>query len=449
MSKFIRAAAGVSGNRQPQAAFAQTDLDLLGSYLLLMMLRNITTDGYVIEDPASPGQFSKAGCVIAAPSFPEATPGIDQDYVFNWVRDAAITALELAEAQLPSDGGAVEMLVDYVNFASLCFANAQPTKGHAVFRIGGAPRAWTEQNDGPALQTVALLRCFSQLDSVTQETARNLINNNVAYLLGVYQQPTFNLWEEHSGYSFFARAAQLRCFQEIAVNTVGAAVPGGIQAAIAWLQTALAGHWNGAWYISVIAPGSNPPSSVVPGYDPNIDIVSASVYGAIPCTDTKLLATAARLRSQWADDTSSFAYPINHDDAEKGLGPLLGRYPGDVYDGDESGPQSVGHPWALCTANLAELYYRLAKAIVQNNALPFDDFSQPFFAQLSITRSSAVSDAAQALRAAGDAMLRAVIYHSDHYELSEQFDRATGFEKSVSNLTWSYASFLSALRARA
>jgi hypothetical protein len=45
MSKFIRAAAGVSGNRQPQAAFAQTDLDSLGSYLLLMMLAMSTNSG--------------------------------------------------------------------------------------------------------------------------------------------------------------------------------------------------------------------------------------------------------------------------------------------------------------------------------------------------------------------------------------------------------------------
>jgi hypothetical protein len=45
-------------------------------------------------------------------------------------------------------------------------------------------------------------------------------------------------------------------------------------------------------------------------------------------------------------------------------------------------------------------------------------------------------------------MLEAVIFHSDHLELSEQFDGTTGFEKSVRNLTWSYAAFLSAVRAR-
>jgi glucoamylase len=32
--------------------------------------------------------------------------------------------------------------------------------------------------------------------------------------------------------------------------------------------------------------------------------------------------------------------------------------------------------------------------------------------------------------------------------LSEQFDGVTGYEKSVKNLTWSYAAFLSAVRAR-
>jgi glucoamylase len=46
-------------------------------------------------------------------------------------------------------------------------------------------------------------------------------------------------------------------------------------------------------------------------------------------------------------------------------------------------------------------------------------------------------------------MLQALIFHSDSLELSEQFDATTGYEKSVSNLSWSYAAFLSAIRARA
>jgi glucoamylase len=38
---------------------------------------------------------------------------------------------------------------------------------------------------------------------------------------------------------------------------------------------------------------------------------------------------------------------------------MLGRYPGDVYDGDTD-EQAGDHPWAMSTANFAELYYRLA-----------------------------------------------------------------------------------------
>jgi glucoamylase len=45
-------------------------------------------------------------------------------------------------------------------------------------------------------------------------------------------------------------------------------------------------------------------------------------------------------------------------------------------------------------------------------------------------------------------MLNAVVYHSNCFELSEQFDQATGYELSVSNLTWSYAAFLSAIGVR-
>ena len=45
-------------------------------------------------------------------------------------------------------------------------------------------------------------------------------------------------------------------------------------------------------------------------------------------------------------------------------------------------------------------------------------------------------------------MLQAIVFHSDHFHLSEQFDKVTGFEKSVQDLTWSYAAYLSAVRAR-
>lgn len=163
----------------------------------------------------------------------------------------------------------------------------------------------------------------------------------------VFQSKTTNMWEEEFGFSFFARAVQLKCFQQVTANTVGIPVPPGTAAAITFLQNALQGHFNGQFYQSLIPPLSD--SSKAP-YDPNIDIVLSSLYGAVPLTDTKMLATAALIRRQQTDSSSSLAYPINAADLARTppLGPMLGRYPGDKYDGDVGEPASVvGHPWAL------------------------------------------------------------------------------------------------------
>ena len=439
-------------------AAEQADFQVIAQHMFALMLRNIASDGFLFADPLNQGQFSQPGCVIAAPSYPAEQPGVDQDYVFNWTRDAAITAMEIASATLPPRPGGVQPLIDYVRFAKTCQTNATPTLGHACFTIEGWSRPWNEQSDGPALQTLAILQAFGQLDQETQALAAEVIAENLRFLLGTWEGPcayieqTTNLWEEHTGYSFFARATQLKCLRAISANAFGIPVPQGTDEAIAWLESALAGHWDGTRYLSLIAepPGDGTPSDPAgPGYDPNIDIVMAAVYGAVPVTDTRLLATAAQLRSQWADSSSPSVYPINvADHDQRGMGPLMGRYPGDTYNGDTADPVVGGHPWALCTANFAELYYRLAAEIARTQWLPFDDLSAPFFGQIGIWSGSSSTDAVAALDLAGDAMLQSIVYHSDNLELSEQFDGTSGYEKSVRNLTWSYAAFLSAVRAK-
>jgi glucoamylase len=351
-------------------------------------------------------------------------------------------ALELSAAYAYGTLRGNQPLIDYVLFSQAC-QQSQGDFDRASFYIDGTQRPWTNQTDGPALQTVALLALYRQLDTQTQAIAVSLIDANLNFLADNYQGQTYNLWEEELGYSFFARSAQLRCFKAIAANTAGIAVPDWLPAAMTWLTSALDGHWNGEYYQSVLPV----PADYRAPYDPNIDIVQAAIYGAESVTDTRLLATAARLRSQWADPGSKYFYPINGDDARRGIGPMLGRYPGDVYDGDTDA-QAGDHPWALTTANFAELYYRLASRIAASRTLPADPLAAPFFAQAGIDATTAPLDAVAALRAAGDRMLQAIVFHSDHFELSEQFDAVTGFEKSVSNLSWSYAAFLSALRAR-
>lgn len=429
--------------RNTNLSSQQSDLPTIAQHLFSLMLRNVSSKGFVFVDPLVPGRFSAPGCIIASPSYPADLTTVNQDYVFNWTRDAAITAMELAAANPPfQPGEGSQPLLDYVTFAKTCQDGSMPTIGHACFTIEGQPRPWTEQSDGPALQTLAIVQAFPQLDTQTQGVARTLIRKNLDYLLAAYKNPTRNLWEEKDGLSFFARAVQLRCFKEITTNAYGIAVPAATTDAVAWLDNALNDHWNGSYYVSLLDPTPE-------AYDPNIDIVMASVYGAVPCTDTRLLATAAQLRCQWADTSSSSFYPINGPDDGAGIGPMLGRYPGDTYDGDTQDPTLGGHPWALCTCNFAELYYKLANVVTQKRAVPFDSLSAAFFNQLGIDAGTSWNDTVASLNTAGDKMLQAIIVHSDHLELSEQFDGTTGYEKSVRNLTWSYAAFLSAVRTRA
>ena len=118
----------------------------------------------------------------------------------------------------------------------------RPSLALASYTIRGLSRQWTEQTDGPALQTVAILEAYDQLDAPTQAVAVAVINKNLDYLVTAYQNQTFNLREEHLGFSFFARSVQLRCFQAIKANAIGIPVPPRTDAAITWLQTALQWH---------------------------------------------------------------------------------------------------------------------------------------------------------------------------------------------------------------
>ena len=414
-----------------------------------LMLRNVATDGYVFMDPTAP-RFSVPGCIIASPSYQANAPNEDQDYIYNWTRDAAMTAFEMANAPEPfNDASFIPVyLENYVNFAQICQNSCVGTGtpvNHACYDIDGSIRSWGDQSDGPASQILAILAAYSQLSAGSQNQAQQVIQTNLSFLLqnNNYQQATTNLWEETRAISFYARAVMLRCFNQLLLPTTpaGALKPGqdkDIKNAISWLTTPsnwLQPFWNGSYYQSLIQ-GSGRGTGI------NADVVMAAIYGdlnqpgadaANPYRDNgisndNLLATAAYVRDSWKN------MPINQDSAH---GPMIGRYQGDTYEG--------GNAWLLCTANFAEFYYRLA-IVINGGATPKLDAL--FFNQIGVTPSTAPLDVIRALITAGDKMMQGVLYHSDHLELSEQVRWDNGYEVSVRDLTWSYAAFLSAVRAR-
>ena len=45
----------------------------------------------------------------------------------------------------------------------------------ACFTVEGKPRAWSNQADGPALQSLAVLQAYQWIDDTTRAIARELI----------------------------------------------------------------------------------------------------------------------------------------------------------------------------------------------------------------------------------------------------------------------------------
>jgi glucoamylase len=451
---------------EPTPGTAGADPSLVAPHMFALMLRNISTAGFVQADhnasaPApAPGGFSAPGCTLASPSwavgnnsYPGNVAPIAEDYAFNWTRDAAITVstvLKQAPALLPTQA-ANQIVANYANFAAAC-QNGGGGLGQAKYTPEGGATGAPDESDGPALRILTLLQGFANLSDTVKGTAAQVIINDLGYLLGDdrYQGGTVTLWEDTVGQSIFARAVQLGCLNQLTSvgPRFGIPVPAAVTAAVSYLTTQLQdNHWDSTnnRYISVLGASrlrGDPPVA----YDPAIDPILACLYGdGIDCTDPRLLATAAQVRAQWTEGGS--AYPINGADAKIGVGPLLGRYNGDEYDGFSLN-SATGHPWAVCTCGLAQLYYTLAGRIAASAPVPSDPLASAFLGQVHVTSTDPPATVAAALRTAGDSMLNAVIYHSDCFELSEQFDQATGYELSVCNLTWSYAAFLNAVGAR-
>lgn len=357
-----------------QPAIPQIDLVGLAATMLAFMRANICSSAIVIEHkdqvPPYALRTSRPGCIIASPSFTDVT---NQDYVHHWMRDAAIVAMELAASPQPDANGVDRTLCDYVAFSKRCQDNvaADPRVNffRACFNIDATPRDWSDQKDGPALQSLAFIQAWPYLDDTAKATATQVAQNNLDEIVAQWDQDVdkFGPWEDIKGKSFFARAAQVRSIEEVHKGTdLDLKKPDGFDTALNGLRTALDDHWlpDKKLYSSILNPEVGDPSQTDDSqYDPNSDIVMACIYGSIACTDPKLLSTAAQIRRSYVNGGSA-AYPVNDDDQTRGLGPLIGRYPSDRYDGNTAdGINDERHPWAVCTLNRRNARFTLKPCV--------------------------------------------------------------------------------------
>jgi glucoamylase len=156
-------------------------------------------------------------------------------------------------------------------------------------------------------------------------------------------------------------------------------------------------------------------------------------------------------------------YDVNRADTAAGVpGILYGRYENDKYAG--------GNPWILLSAALAETLYRGASeakaaaaaeamatvavpaTAVEGGARLAEGALEAWAPVLGLDAATAgAAELAEALAGAGDGVMVRIRTHvaGAGFHLAEQLDRGTGNPMSAADLTWSYATVLKAVHARA
>ena len=138
----------------------------------------------------------------------------------------------------------------------------------------------------------------------------------------------------------------------------------------------------------------------------------------------------------------------------------MGRYPEDVYNGTGT-EVNGGNPWFLCTAAFSQFMYTASSEYGAAGSISITNISKPFFdyfapeAGLQIGQSYGYNSKAfrqtiANLNGWGDAFMRTIMnYAPSNGYLPEEYNRNTGAPQGAADLTWSYASVLTAAFARA
>ena len=147
-------------------------------------------------------------------------------------------------------------------------------------------------------------------------------------------------------------------------------------------------------------------------------------------------------------------YSINKKDQELGLGVNIGRYPYDLYDGITDDGINNGHPWFISTLATATFLYNVASSYKETGKIIINYENQSFFKFIGFTtfgtydvKHPDFDIILTKIISAANKQVFSARYHAGDAHMSEQYDRNTGIEMSVRDLSWSYKEYLTALRA--
>jgi len=412
------------------------------------LLANIGPDG-------KKSSGAKSGIVIASPNT------VDPNYLYTWVRDSSLVFKVIADQFSRGDDDSLRGQID--NFIAAEAALQQVSNPSGTVKTGGLgePKfninggayedSWGRpQRDGPALRSTAMITYANWLlahhnISYVTRTLWPIIRLDLDYVATWWNHTTFDLWEEISSCSFFTTAVQHRSLREGAAL---AAQIGDIASVKLYRTQAdnllcfLQSYWNPSGsYITANTGGgrSGKDSNTVLASIHTWDIKAGCDANTFqPCSDKALSNLKVYV------DSFRSVYPINAGiNATSAV--AVGRYPEDVY--------YRGNPWYLSTFAVAEQLYDALLTWESVNYLNVTDISLGFFSQFlpgikpGIYSSNSIhySKLTRAIRAFADGFIQiAARYTPSDGGLAEQFDKKTGHPLSAVDLTWSYASVLTA-----
>ena len=272
------------------------------------------------------------------------------------------------------------------------------------------------------------------LDGTLRSAMLELVVGDLDFIRSRAREPSFDIWEEESGYHYYTQLAQAEALAHGAewLEEIGDASNAGACRSIAEeLTLRLDAHWNeaGGYYRSRTGVVAGVPEKVL-----DISVILGVLHagrtkGAHSVLDPRVQATLTAL-----EDLFDAEYPINHQRSSD-HGPAIGRYASDAYFG--------GNPWYLATLAAAELYFRLAAALRSGAPLASTSENARFRQRLGD------EDPGKAAFGRGDTFMRTVrAYTPPSGDLSEQFDHLTGAQTSAKQLAWSYAALITAAASR-
>lgn len=422
------------------------------------------------------------GTVIAAQSYTA------PDYAYNWVRDSSLTMDVVQQLYASASSSDAQNYYSNILFQ---YAQARTTEqndpdlqtglGEPKFYLNNSVYTgpWGRpQNDGPATSSITLMNFANAYLanngslSVVQQMIYDSTNNptqapvqkDLLFVASNWSSPCFDIWEEESSYHFYNRLVYHKAllmganFSLLFNDTTTSSTLSSAASAVA---ATLSEFWdpNRGLILYEYGPVLNGKASfkdsavilgVLHGYAGD---------GLYSYSNDQVLATAYELSMSFLPIYPIASVTANSDGSILGI--PIGRYPEDVYNG--TGTQTNGgNPWFLCTAALAELFYRASNELLAANSLTVSNTSAPFWAYYApaanltvgatyASNSPQFQGSIAALEGWADAFVRRIQYHSagDGGHLTEEFNRDTGYEQGAADLTWSYASLLTAAFARA